>query len=431
MDLNLPPEHEFVLHCCSCEIDNTVQPEPAKYITHATDWEHIVTLARRHGVASLILQALDHATDPCPVPQPLLDKLRQEYHATAFKNMSLVKEYHRIAEVLSNNKIGFIPLKGISFLGSIYPNIAVRPCADIDILVSKKEVPLAEKTLLASGYNKLKLSAAEQSTGYHSVFHKQHRTLSITIELHWDIDISESPYEIDIEEIFDRAAAVDEPGYTYLSPCIEDTIILNSYHIMRSITPDKIMLLKNFCDVAKIITRNLNTIDWNTLQTRLEAYRVERPVLLVLLLIQEFFDTPVPLPLRQTLHQKGLSAEDIETITNERIFSKTDDEQQLPAGFLQLFGKKKAKVLIHIPRVAHKAFRKEYDKSGGKGFVAICKFGFLKISSSLTNYFKSLFSYIFHKQDMQQQITMEHNRLKKLEKIHTWLQGSPPSKMKN
>lgn len=419
MQLQLSAEHKIILDCCCSKSGDF-----ANTYSQSIDWPYLVGLSKRHGVAGFVTQTMGKINNTAGIPAETYKILKRGYYKTAYKNTILLKEYRAIARSFTLHAIDFMPLKGIAFLEDMYSNIALRPCEDIDILVAGKDTGKAEKTLIASNYKKIKQSSAFRARHFHTVFYKEINRVSVCVELHWDIDYADSAFAININDILARAVTVDGDQYRYLLPSVEDMIILNTFHLVRSETPDKIMPLKNFCDVANIISSSSRPIDWGVIQRRAHTYKVLRPVFLVLLLLQDFFNLNIPLPLEPVLKQEGLDREQLALIVRERIFFKLQKTQKLPVGFLNLLTNSRPHLFRHFIKVALAAFTSEYYKWGDQSIISIGRTGLRKIVASLRNHITSLFLYFFDRTAIRHQIKTELTTRDRLARINDWLRNA-------
>ena len=427
--VKISPEQAIILCFCSQMLHLQKSKEHSEEIPTPLDWNFVRFLALRHGIAGMALKAIDQKAWNSCIPPDILGDFRNAYRTTAFKNALLLKEYTIVAQAFNAANIDFMPLKGISFLGSLYGEIGLRPCGDMDILVADSVLQQAGHILIANGYKKKREPRNIRSKHFHSVYSKEHKFFTVVLELHWDIERPGSIYAIKIEEIFKRATEISQNGYVCRHPSLEDSILLNCIHLARSLSSGKIMPLKNFIDVATIIAKNFSAINWPALHERSEKYRVVRPVFLVLLMVELFFHLHIPLPLWSTLERKGLGHEHIETIVNERIFFQPQVATNLPNAFLRLVGRqtpdaKRGNIIQHMSRVACNVFKREYYTMRDQGVIAIGTKGLRKTAVALKNNISSLALFIFRRTSMQQRIQCEQGKKDSIGTINKWLKDA-------
>lgn len=78
----------------------------------------------------------------------ILLRLKKEYQWSLARNMILFDELGRVLEAFNEAGIDVIVLKGAALAQTIYPDIALRPMGDVDLLVKKEGLEKAENLLI-------------------------------------------------------------------------------------------------------------------------------------------------------------------------------------------------------------------------------------------------------------------------------------------
>ena len=119
-----------------------------------SDWDLVIALASKHGIAPLAYERLRGRPLSGKIPQAVSGKLRESYLGNAVRN---VKLYHELGQVLCGLRQAGIPvivLKGAYLAEAVYRNIALRTIiTDVDLLVPILDFPKAHKSLLIHGYS--------------------------------------------------------------------------------------------------------------------------------------------------------------------------------------------------------------------------------------------------------------------------------------
>jgi hypothetical protein len=367
--LNLSQEELLILFIC-----RTVSTDDAtKAIDHLLNknlnWDFILKLASLHGIAGLLHVTLSQCSNTGDVPDYILKKLETIYRLYALRNLHYSKEFKEIVTNLNRANIRTIPLKGIEFLHSIYAhNIALRNLSDIDILVEKQNVPHAEKILVDMGYKKKKTSFRFSQRHFHDIFLCSRGKQPIVIELHWDVDFSDSPFNINIEEFWDRSQEFSSEKFTCYRFSIEDSIIFNSFHILREVkkAPDGFLALKHFCDIATIITKSGDKISWEAIIQRSQKYNVMRPVLFVLMLVKELLDVKgVPQTTVDVIRNEGYQDDFSCFAVKKYIFHPQNNENKMIPFWLVEFTDQetlrgKAKLFLDLPKIILTLYNHKY-----------------------------------------------------------------------
>jgi hypothetical protein len=426
VDFNLTQEELFVLLCCRKM--TTVESIHAinGLLTKTLDWDFILNIVSLHGIAGLIFVTLSQCSNTGYVPDNLLKKLETIYRDNALRNLLYAKEFIEIVTNFNCANIRTIPLKGIEFLHSIYAyKIGLRSLSDIDILVKKINVPRAEKILVDMGY-KQKTDYCYSLLHFHSFFWRSRGNFPIIIELHWDIDFSDSPFNIEIAEYWERSQEISNGKIYYYKFSIEDSIIFNSFHIFRTFTKnDDVLSLKNFCDIANIIAQSSDRISWDCIIKRSRKYNVLRPVALVLLLVQELFRVKIPPVVAEALRNAGYRDDFGLCVVKECIFPPLDPERiQLPFWAIDLASQttvwKKIKVILSAPAIIGQLYKNMY--------YADSEPSVMKTVSSVTRHYinKIINALLFYVGTPTKARTLKKNLIiknQKSQEVINWIRG--------
>jgi hypothetical protein len=114
------------------------------------DWSELVRRAAPEGVSPLVYRNLK--AFEALVPAAALASLRKAYYANEVRNFRLL---HRIAPLIGAADaagIRAVVTKGARLALTVYPDIALRPFTDIDLVVHPRDWPRLETVLAALGY---------------------------------------------------------------------------------------------------------------------------------------------------------------------------------------------------------------------------------------------------------------------------------------
>lgn len=366
IELNLSQEELFVLCCCRTATTGKSIGAIDDLFNKNLNWDLIFNIVSRHGIAGLLYMTLYQCSNIGYVPDYLLRNLETIYRRCAYQNIFYSKEFNEIVANFNRANIRTISLKGIEFLHSIYAhNFSLRNLADIDILVEEENVSPAEKILVDMGYNTKKGGYRYKLLHFHSIFWRSMGKFPIIIELHWDVDFPDSPFNIDIAECWERSQKISNGKIHYYAFSIEDNIIFNSFHILREVKkgPDKFLALKHFCDIASIITKSGDKINWDIVILRSQKYNVLRPVALVLLLVQELLGVKeIPPVVVEALRNAGYQDDFGLCAIKQYIFPPVNSEKnQLPFWAIDLASQKtlggKIMVMLKTPAIIMQLYK--------------------------------------------------------------------------
>lgn len=151
------------------------------------DWELFTRMAKAEGVAPLMHYAFSRSNYPLPSATRL--QLQMAFYETAAFNQMLLTEMERVVQALNEANIPVIVLKGAVLATTIYPDPALRPMSDVDLLVKPEDLEQAKKLILSLGYYEPIPEMAKgvnRLTGHEYKLHNLAQP-KISIELHWSV----------------------------------------------------------------------------------------------------------------------------------------------------------------------------------------------------------------------------------------------------
>lgn len=117
-----------------------------------TDWDRFVETAARNFSLPNIRMHLSQMDPEC-VPEDVHTKLNEAANASAIRNMMLISAQRRFKEncldPLDQDAVFF---KGISLVSQYYPDLGLRPCRDIDVLVRPQSLRPIVLRAIEAGY---------------------------------------------------------------------------------------------------------------------------------------------------------------------------------------------------------------------------------------------------------------------------------------
>jgi hypothetical protein len=267
-----------------------------------TDWEALVTLAKEQKVCVLLTQQLKSRGLGAIVPEATMQILRDFYLQNAARNLRLCNELKRIVETLRADAVSpmgktipVIVLKGVHLATQVYDNIALRQMGDIDLLIPKEYLQRAADALAALGYKPLKPYSIDVDVAVYrhlTTFIKSETGNVDIVEIHWTLTRPNQPYTIAIEALWARAVPLQIAGVDVSGLCTEDLLLHLCLH--TSYQHQFAFGLRPSCDIAYLIRRYGEALDWEIVQQRTSAWGWERGVYLALRVAQELVGAAVP-----------------------------------------------------------------------------------------------------------------------------------------
>ena len=277
----------------------------------ASEWGALVQIAQDQGVAPLLYRTFTDDVWPSNIPAKLCSFLETAYYTSAAQNALLYGELERILAGLGEAGIRVILLKGAALAVNLYPDIAVRPMHDLDLMVRKEQLSQAIARLAASGYHsEAEWTAPEIRRGYRDLFFFEANLdrdwpPPVHVELHWSLNSGEASYYYpDIAWFWQRVetAATDnfisnQTQVTYLLNPTANTLFLAAHlmlkHGLFKHGISRARLIWSY-DLHLIISQYSEQIDWRSMAQAALRFNWSHAVQAALQNTRKLFDTRLP-----------------------------------------------------------------------------------------------------------------------------------------
>ncbi len=256
-------------------------------------WERTVQLAQRHTVEPLLYARIKSPDIAAAIPPATLETLQQAVHLNALKLTRLHQELAAVLHQLAQAAIPVLVLKG-AYLGQIvYRDTVFRSMSDIDLLVHQRHLPQTTTLMALRGY---RLQDNQWGTKHLTFVADDGRP---PVEVHWHIISLADPHEVDVAELWARAASTTLAGMPALALSPEDLLLHLALH--ASFNHGFRFGLRPFCDIDKTLAHFGETIAWQTVIRRAHRWRLARALFLTLHLAVDLLAAAVPDEVLQTL----------------------------------------------------------------------------------------------------------------------------------
>lgn len=235
------------------------------------EWNTLVQLANEEGVAPLLYMFCLKA-ECKEIPDNYFQTLAQAYYATAASNSVLIDELTRILEVLGRVEIPVILLKGADLAHTLYPDVAMRPMADLDLLVPyacfEQVLHILEDQL---GYHSQLIETAlniQRLVAYHRHLSGGPRGL-VNVEVHWNLVSSEqSWYAVPVDWFWEHSQPINYPGIGESDGIrkldLEANLLYLTSHAMLQHGVKQCLMIWLY-DIHAFISAYKDSIDWKQL----------------------------------------------------------------------------------------------------------------------------------------------------------------------
>lgn len=261
------------------------------------EWEGLALRARRQRVRPMFHQRLLALGGPALVPAATWADLAGACTAITLFNMCLHAELALLVRAFDAAGIPVVALKGMHVATAVYGGIGNREMHDIDLLVPRDSLERAGAVALAHGYGPARpLSIAiDVAESHHLASMSKGRA---QLEIHWNIVEPRRPYSIDPAPLLERSVSLTVPGARLRALAIEDLVLHLCAHTAYSHRFE--FGLRSSCDVALLVERHGDAIDWATIVGRAEAWGWSRAVHLSLVLAVDLLGARVPAEVLQS-----------------------------------------------------------------------------------------------------------------------------------
>ena len=165
------------------------------------DWAALATLAETHGVLPLVYRALTAVRAEIP------PDFQRAVASSRISTEMLAAELEQLLAGFTQHGIDVVPLKGPVLAETIYGDIAMRPCEDLDLLVRVRDFSRAEKVLIDAGW--IAPSPVEE-------FERQFLRNGVLVELHFGVASLRS-FPFDLDGAWSRAQTASFRGLPMLA----------------------------------------------------------------------------------------------------------------------------------------------------------------------------------------------------------------------
>ena len=253
-------------------------------------WDRVIRRSVACRVAPWVYLRLQSLAGSGRVPPDALERLHAIVSRQAIHFVELSGVLEEVLGHFSQIGIPAIVLKGGALATAVYKKPYFRMVGDLDVLVTKRNLPPAAAMLQAMGM---------EQRGSHRTLPGHHHLpgfyygSNLRIELHWHIVKPESSYQQRIApETFWNGARLLRVGSAdawMLSP--EHLLLHAALHIL---TNRFSRMLYHLCDIREIVSRFNGQIDWDSFLAEVSAYSLQWPVYLSFELAADLAGAAIP-----------------------------------------------------------------------------------------------------------------------------------------
>lgn len=218
-------------------------------------WCKIYSFAENNGLLSILFHSI--CSKKITVPFVIIEKLRQDYINEKKIQNELESQIDELAELLSNNGINHILLKGSHLIKSFYKHKSLRQMCDIDVLIQEEDFEKILPILYQKEYyiREKNYVYSEKVLDRHfpAVFSKIYQ---FPLEFHWALKKREP--SCFIGRIFSRSLPLSPKNLNTRVMSAEDLVIFLCYHKIE--LDNFVFGLKTLYDIAEVFS--MTNIDY-------------------------------------------------------------------------------------------------------------------------------------------------------------------------
>lgn len=246
---------------------------------------------RREGLTPLIFMQLLSQGRIKAVNPTLLSAFEHDYYCSVQAAARQEQEALPVFQALNEAGVEFILLKGADLRLRVYPDPAQRPMADLDILISPRQLWQAKAVISNLGY-RLYPHALDPRPGYrqrfgHALDFNPEEGRCLAVDLHWRILAAGDFYRLSYGSLSPKAVSLDFQGSAVWLLAPEHLLL----HLCLRVYNDRFSLFF-FIDLALAISK-LN-LDWSLFLQETSKLHCQRPTYLILLNLSRLFPWAVP-----------------------------------------------------------------------------------------------------------------------------------------
>jgi hypothetical protein len=265
------------------------------------DWDLLMHNAQAEGVAPLVHWELSRSEKILFAPKSVQNSMRAMYFSVRMNNQAIIKELEILTRHFDTAAIPVVVLKGASFVLTIYPDIGLRPMADLDLLVPASKLSEAvqiAKTLEYVDVVPEAFPGLRDLLGDEICLQKTGMPF-IMLELHNSLLVDKSfTYAVPVEWFWEQTEPIEGlssdrriNNLRLLTPTAQ--VLYASAHAMLK-HGGRDTSLRWYYDLDRLIRFYADRMDWNLLLLQAKTFQWGTALNAALFQTYNYFGTPIP-----------------------------------------------------------------------------------------------------------------------------------------
>jgi hypothetical protein len=245
-------------------------------------WSSLLDFLQANWIIPFVYRKIGSLSPECRPPETITDEMRQDFLVSCVRSVHMERQLQEIIEAFGEQGVRVLVLRGPALAFSLYPDPAMRPSGDLDLLVIPEQVVQARTILESLGYTCLakRFETAKDFFREECFIHQENPGNTFPVDLHW-VHWELHPFftgseEVGIEDLFQRGWKVETPTLAFETLHPVDYLIHSAIHLVMIHRNE--MRLSWIYDTA-LLARHLQVPDdWKILQERCVAWRARLPL---------------------------------------------------------------------------------------------------------------------------------------------------------
>ena len=261
-------------------------------------WLDFLSFLETHWIFPLLYRRAASLPAEVRPPELITHKMRMRYLSSSVRYLHMEKQLQEIFHAFQEKRVKVRVLRGPALAWSVYPDPALRPCSDLDLLVLPEQMIQARDVLESLNYKCLsqRFELVRNFFREEEFIHRTKPKDNFIVDLHW------SNWEIHpffgangdshLEELFQRAYPVKSSSLILETLDPVDALIHTAIHLAMIHSRD--IRLIWISDIALLADQLHVPDDWQVLQKRSAAWRARLAVENSLKMAQLWFGLHLP-----------------------------------------------------------------------------------------------------------------------------------------
>jgi Uncharacterised nucleotidyltransferase len=269
-------------------------PHPTPHVS-PDEWSQLITTLKAHWVLPLLYWHAGHVSDMMRPPREVMDELRGSFQWSRIRTLYMDRQLQQLTAAFREAGVRMIVLKGPALARMVYPDSALRPGSDLDILVKPADMQQSRVLLEHLGYtcDARKFGRDVEALNHHEEYTSSKEGQQFrSIELHWKLIRVGILQENDVEILFDNAMQVSTDSSTFEALHPVDALIHRALN--NAFMHDSDMRLIWIYDILMLARSLKDPEEWLLLQERSVAWRARLAIEVALTLARVWYGLLLP-----------------------------------------------------------------------------------------------------------------------------------------